>query len=511
MTTNSTERSNGGSSEQAVHTSVRWSSTQTDDRFTVENPATGEVIAVVQGGGASEVDGAVRAAHQAFERDWRKRTPQERARYLLRGADVLEAHADELAALESRENGKPLADARLFDINFLLGVFRFFGSLVDKLPSEFYDCGNTYASVVREPLGVVGAIIPFNWPPIHTGGKVAPALAAGNTVVLKPSEQAPLTLMRIVELLNTVLPADVLHVVPGRGAIAGQAIAAHPLVRKVSFTGSTRAGAAVTRTAAANITPVLLELGGKNAFIVFDDADVERAARQALDGAFFNKGEACTASSRLLVQRGVHDAFVERLAAGVRALRVGDGADPRTHVGPLVTKAQQKSVLEYLRIGQEQGARIAAQAALPTDPRLANGFYVPPTLFAGVTREMRVAQEEMFGPIATVTAFDTEDEAVSIANESEYGLLCGVYSRDSERALRVARRIDAGVVLVNNYFRGLLGTPFGGTKHSGFGREHAIETLHEFTFAKQIRFPSGLGTIPSWRAVDDVFGPTNTP
>lgn len=509
MTTNTIERSDGGSSELG-RTTVRWSSSNAEDRFEVENPATGEVIAVVQGGGAAEIDAAVRAAHQAFEQDWRRRTAQERARYLLRGADVLEAHADELAALESRENGKPLADARSNDINFLLGVFRFFGSLVDKLPTEFYDAGSIYASIVREPLGVVGAIVPFNWPPIHTGGKIAPALAAGNTVVLKPGEPAPLTVMRIVELLNTVLPADVLHVVPGKGTVAGQALAAHALVRKLSFTGSTRAGAAVARTAAANITPVLLELGGKNAFIVFDDADLDRAVRQALEGAFFNKGEACTAASRLLVQRGVHDAFVERLAAGVRALRVGDGADPRTHIGPVVTKVQQKSVLEYLRMGEQQGARIAAQAALPTDPRLANGFYVPPTLFTGVTREMRIAQEEMFGPIATVTAFDTEDEAVSIANESEYGLICGIYSRDAERALRVARRIDVGMVLVNNYFRGVLGTPFGGVKHSGFGREHAIETLHEFTFAKMIRFPSGLGTIPQWRAVGDVFGPANT-
>lgn len=215
---------------------------------------------------------------------------------------MLEAHADELAELESRENGKPIVDARVHDVNFLIQVFRFFGSLIDRLPSEFYDKGTIYTSVVLEPLGVVGGIIPFNWPPIHTGGKIAPALAVGNTVVLKPSEQAPLTIMHIVELLNTALPPDVLHAVPGFGSTAGQALVGHPLVRTVSFTGSTKAGAAVAKTAAGNITPVLLELGGKNAFIVFNDADADRAVRDALEGGYFNKGEACTAASRILVQ-----------------------------------------------------------------------------------------------------------------------------------------------------------------------------------------------------------------
>jgi acyl-CoA reductase-like NAD-dependent aldehyde dehydrogenase len=483
----------------------RWSSDLPEHRFPVENPATGQVIIVVQGGGAAEIDAAVQAAHRAFSEDWRWRTPPERAALLLRGADVLEAHADELAELVSSENGKPISDARTNDITFLIGIFRFFGSLVDKLPGELYDKGSIYASTVLEPVGVVGEIVPFNWPPIHAGGKIAPALAVGDTVVLKPSEQAPLTVIRIVELLNTVLPPDVLHVVPGTGAIAGQALAANPLVRMVSFTGSTNAGAAVARTAAANITPALLELGGKNAFIVYDDADVDRAARDALDGGFYNKGEACTAASRILVHRDVHDALVARLAAAVTALRVGNGADPATHVGPVVTKAQQEKVLDYIRIGESEGAKIAAQAALPNDPALAGGYFVPPTLFTGVTRDMRIANEEMFGPVVTVTAFDTEDEAVAIANQPEYGLLAAIYTRDSERAFRIARRLDFGMVLVNNYFRGMLGTPFGGTKHSGYGREHAIETLRDFGYTKMVRFPSGTGTIPRWRGVADTF------
>ena len=486
----------------------RWSSQDEADRFGVEDPATGEVITLVQGGGTAEVNAAVEAAHRAFQTDWRWRTPAERAALLLKGADVLADHADELALLESRENGKPVADARSNDINFLIGVFRFYGSLVDKLPTDFYDKGAIYTSTYLEPVGVVGEIIPFNWPPIHAGGKMAPALAAGNTVVLKPSEQAPLTVMRIVELLNTVLPEDVLHAVPGTGSKVGQPLAGHPLVRMVSFTGSTGAGAAVAGTAAKNITPAVLELGGKDALVVFDDADLDRAVKIALEGAFYNKGEACTATSRILVQAGVHDTFVARLTAAVGKLKVGRGTDPAVHVGPVVTKTQQQRVLDYIQIGIDEGATLAVQAALPADPELKDGFWVAPTLFTDVTRDMRIAREEIFGPVVTVTRFSDEDEAVSIVNESEYGLTAAIYSADTTRAFRVARRIDVGMVFINNYFRGVIGTPFGGAKHSGYGREHAIETLREFSYTKMVRFPSGLGTIPSWRAVDDIFDAT---
>ena len=493
-------------------TTYRWSSSDEADRIPVEDPATGQVIAVVQGGGPDQLDAAVEAAHRAFETDWRWRPWAERAALLLRGADVLEEHADELALLESRENGKPVQDARTNDINFLIGIFRFFGCLVDKLPTDFYDKGAIYAATYLEPVGVVGEIIPFNWPPIHTGGKLAPALAVGDTVVLKPSEQAPLTVIRIVELLNTVLPEDVLHVVPGTGQRVGQPLAAHPKVRLVSFTGSTGAGAAVAGAAARNITPAVLELGGKDALVVFDDADLDRAVEIALEGGFYNKGEACTATSRVLVQAGVYDTFAARLTEAVGQLRVGRGTDPAIHVGPVVTEAQQQRVLNYIQIGIDEGATLAAQAALPADPELKDGFWVPPTLFTDVTRDMRIAGEEIFGPVVTVTSFSDEDEAVSIVNESEYGLTTAVYSADTTRAFRVARRVDAGMVFINNYFRGVLGTPFGGTKHSGYGREHAIETLREFGYTKMVRFPSGLGTIPSWRAVDDIFGPgTTTP
>jgi acyl-CoA reductase-like NAD-dependent aldehyde dehydrogenase len=486
-------------------TTTRWSSSADEDRFAVEDPATGEVITIVQGGGPDEVDAAVQAAHHAFLTDWRWRTATERAAFLMKGADVLEAHADELATLLSRENGKPVQDGRQNDINFLVFIFRFFGSIIDKLPTDFYDKGAIYTFTYQEPVGVVGEIIPFNWPPIHAGGKMAPALAAGNTVVLKPSEQDPLTVMRIVDLLNTVLPENVLHVVPGNGNRVGQPLTAHPLVRRVTFTGSTGAGAAVAATAARNITPAVMELGGKDAMVVFDDADLARAITDALEGGYYNKGEACTATSRILVQEGVYERFVEQLSAAVRKLKVGRGTDPTVHVGPVVSRHQQERVLNYIQVGIDEGATIAAQAALPGDAELANGFWVAPTLFTDVTRDMRIVNEEIFGPVVTVMRFSDEDEAVAIVNESEYGLTSAIYSRDATRGFRIARRIDVGMVFINNYFRGTGGTPFGGTKHSGYGREHAIETLREYSYTKIVRFPSGLGAIPEWRALNDIF------
>lgn len=484
---------------------TRWSSDDPADLFAVENPATGKTLALVQGVDADGVDRAVRAADAAFEADWRWRPARERGALLLACAAKLRAHADELAELETRENGKPLTQSRPFDIEALIGSFDFFGALIDKLPGDFFDLGAIHNVVRTEPFGVVAGVIPFNWPPIHTGAKAAPALAAGNTVVLKPGEQAPLTIIRIVELLNEVLPPDVLHVVPGTGARAGAALVAHPLVRKISFTGSTGTGASVLRTAADRIVPALVELGGKNAFLVFADADIEAAVAGALEGGFFNQGEACTAASRLLVHASIHDVFVEKLAAAVRRLRVGDGFDPATHVGPLVTGAHRDRVQRFIETGVAEGARIAAQAAMPSDPVLAGGFFVPPTLFVDVDPSMTIAREEIFGPVVAVIRFETVDEAIAIANDSDFGLVAGIWSRDSALCQRVARRLDVGVVFINNYNRSIIGTPFGGAKMSGYGREHAIQTLKEFGRAKAVRSPSGEGAVPRWSAVDELL------
>lgn len=358
-------------------------------------------MTTIQAGDEKTVDAAVKASQQAFEQRWRPLTPRERSTYLLRCADELEKHADDLATLLCLENGKPQQDARAFDVNFVIGVFRYFGCLCDKLPSEFYDRGPMYCTVFHEPYGVCCGILPFNWPPIHTGGKLAPALAAGNTMILKPGEQAPLTMIRMVEICQSVLPKDVVQFVPGLGPEVPQALVTHPLVKMVSFTGSTAAGAAVAKSASSSITPVVLELGGKNAFIVFEDADFDLAVRDALDGAFFNKGEACTATSRLLIHRSIYDQFIEKLSAGVKHLRAGNGLDPKTHIGPQVSKAQQKRILDYIDLGKKEGATVAAQAQLPTDPECKEGFFAPATLFVDVREDMRIASEEMFGTIGT--------------------------------------------------------------------------------------------------------------
>ena len=306
-------------------------------------------------------------------------------------------------------------------------------------------------------------------------------------------------------LLNTVLPPGVLQAVPGLGPEVPQILTTHPTVKMISFTGSTVAGAAIAKSASVGVKPTVLELGGKNAFVVFSDADLERAVPDALEGAFFNKGEACTAASRLIIHESIYDTFIDRLATGVRKLKVGNGMDKTTHVGPCVSKAQQERVLKYIETGEREGAVIAAEAPSPTSAELKNGFYVPATLFRDIKRTHTVAREEVFGPVVMAIPFTDEADALSIANESSYGLTAVVYTRDQERAMRVSRKLEAGMVWVNSYFRSVLGTPFGGVKASGYGREHCIETLKEWTTTKVVHLPSGLGKIPQWRAVADLL------
>jgi acyl-CoA reductase-like NAD-dependent aldehyde dehydrogenase len=481
----------------------RWSSTDEARRFDVINPATGGVLAQVYGAGTAEVDQAVKVAAEA-QHSWARRTPAERGAVLRRASLAIADRMQELAELESSEMGKPVSQALGFDLLAAVGLFDFFGGLVHAVTGDVRNQGPTMDVTEHHPFGVVASIIPFNWPPIHTAGKAAPALAMGNAMVIKPGEQAPLTVMRMVDIVSSVLPDDVLHVVPGDGAI-GAALASHPLVRKISFTGAPATGTAVVKSAADNLIPTVLELGGKNALIVFADADLDAAARGIVEGGFFNQGEACTAASRVLVHRDVYGEVVKRVGAAVAKLVVGNGADPRTHVGPLVTQAQQKRVLDYLRIGQDEGARIAAQADLPTDPGLANGFFVPPTLFVDVNPDMRVAREEIFGPVVSVIPFDDEAEAVEIANGTPFGLVASVYTRDHARGVRIGRQLDAGVVMVNHYHRAGIGVPFGGIKHSGYGREHTLETLREWTYTKTLRLPYGEGSVPEWDALSDVF------
>ncbi|RSH80789.1 mitochondrial aldehyde dehydrogenase [Saitozyma podzolica] len=485
-------------------TTTRWSSTRTEDRFEVHRPDTGEVITEVQGAGPDEVDSTVLAANNA-QKHWRKRPYAERARYLRQAGELIAEHREELARLLSAEMGKPYTQAYSFDLAACIGMFEFMGGVGVDLHGETHDSDCIIDITERVPFGVVAGIIPFNWPPIHASRKLAPALLMGNAVVLKPPEQDPLTVMRIVELVSSVLPDDVLHVVPGFGTATGSALTTHPLVRKICFTGSPTTGRAIMRSASQHIVPTLLELGGKNPLVIFADANVDAAVLAAVEGGFYNQGEACTAASRVLVQRELHDSFMARLVTAVARLKVGRGSDPATHVGPMVTQANQEKVLDYIRIGKEvDGANVALSGQVPNDPELANGFWVPPTIFDRVTPSMRIAQEEVFGPVIAVMTFDTEQEAIQIANGTEFGLVAGVFSGDTKRAMRVSREIEAGIVFVNHYNRATAGSPFGGTKaSSGYGRGSGIEALKEFGYTRTLRIPSGAAEIPHWAALDE--------
>jgi acyl-CoA reductase-like NAD-dependent aldehyde dehydrogenase len=470
------------------------------ETFAVMEPATGRELARVVSGGAELAGRAVAEARRAFPA-WRDTPPRERGRLLRLVAAKIRAHAGELAELEAREVGKPRRDALRFDISYCSAGFDYYAGLGETLHGEIIDQGPIEARVIYEPYGVVAAILPFNWPPIHFTKKSAPALAAGNTVVIKPGEQAPLTVLRLTELANEVLPPGVINAVPG--VAAGPALTGHPLVERITFTGATATGRRVLQSAAENLTYATMELGGKNAVLVLADADLDAAVAVALEGMFYNQGEACTSTARILVQAEVHDDFLARFARAAMALTVGDGLDPATDIGPMVDAAQRDKVLGYLEKGLAEGARLVARGTVPADERLRDGYWVAPAVLADVTPEMTVAQEEIFGPIACVMRFGTEDEAIEIANGTAYGLTAAICTTDVARADRLARRLEAGMVFVNNYMRrAFLGSPFGGVKGSGFGRENAAETLHEFVRSKNIRFPSGRGTVPAWPPAD---------
>jgi len=484
-------------------TRFEWSSSDEADIFQVTDPSTGAVIRTIQGGGFPEVDGAVRSAHAAYSSDWRWRRGIERGAMLQEIARRIAARVDELATLETKENGKPLVQSRN-DVLAAISLFEYFGGLAGKLPGDFFDGGLTYGAAILEPYGVVGAIIPFNWPPIHTAGKLAPALAVGNTVVIKPPEQTPSVVMAIIEIAQEVLPPGVVHAVPGRAA-AGQALAAHPLVGKLSFTGAPATGSAVARTGAANHTPTLMELGGKNAIVVMPDANLDQVLPSLVDAGYYNQGEACTAGSRILLHEDIHDEVVARLGEAVKRLRVGPGTVDGTHVGPVVTRAQRDKILGYLESARLEGAQVAAEAELPSDAALADGFWVKPTMLVNVAPSMTVAREEIFGPVTTVTRFSGAEEAIEIVNGTDFGLTCAIFTHDYPLAMRMARSIDVGLAFINNYYRlGVFGMPFGGTKASGYGREHTVATLKEFGRQKVMIMPSGLGDLPTWQGATDV-------
>jgi gamma-glutamyl-gamma-aminobutyraldehyde dehydrogenase len=457
-------------------------------RFDSINPATSEVIASVATANENDVDAAVAAARRAFRAGaWSRLAPRERMAILYRFTELIDEHAEQLAVLDTLNVGKPITDMLEIDLPSVIETFRFMAECIDKIEGSVT---NTEADVMhfvlREPLGVVGAISPWNYPLLMATWKVAPALAAGNCVVLKPAEQAPLSCLRLAELfVEAGGPPGVFNVINGIGEVAGKALALHPDVDKITFTGSTEVGKLMLQYAGqSNMKRVALECGGKTPQVFMGDLeDMDRAVAAAYNGVFANMGEVCNAGSRLLVEKSIYDEFIERfVAAGRDAYTPGDPLDPSTNLGPLVTREAQQRVLSYIESGRKDGATLKFGGEVPA--KLGNGAYVTPTLFTDVDNSMRIAREEIFGPVAAVIPFDGADEAIRIANDTIYGLAAGVWTRDLNRAHRLIREIEAGVIWVNCFDEGDMTQPFGGYKQSGNARDKCIESLLSYTQSK---------------------------
>lgn len=454
--------------------------------FVAINPATEAVIAEVASCDAPDVDDAVRAARNAFESGvWSRCAPAERKRVLCRLGELIASHGAELALLDSLNMGKRVADAFSIDVPAAGGLFSWYGEAVDKLNGEVASTepGNL-AVVTREPLGVVGAVVPWNFPLDMVAWKVAPALAAGNSVVLKPAEQSPLSALRLAELaLEAGLPSGVLNVVPGYGETAGRALGLHPDVDVLAFTGSTAVGKKFLEYAAqSNMKQVWLECGGKSPNLVFDDTDdLDIAARKACFGIFFNQGEVCSANSRLLVQRSIHDEFVDRLISHAAAFMPGDPLDPSSGMGAIVDEQQHRRVREWIARGRDRATLAIGGGAPRVDGK---GYFIEPTIFIDVKHDDAIAREEIFGPVLSVMAFDTEDEAVRLANDSIYGLAASLWTGSLSRAHRVSGRLRAGTVSVNTVDALSAQTPFGGFRQSGFGRDLSLHAIDKYTGLK---------------------------
>ena len=447
------------------------------------NPCTGEPVAEVPVGDAADVARAVSAASAAAPA-WRALRPMERGRVLLRIAAKIREKSVELSAMESTESGKPPWHAPI-EIEIAAQYFEFYGGLVNTPHGEMIDLGAAYHSyTLREPYGVVGIITPWNGPLNQAARGIAPALAAGNTVVAKPSEFTSRTTIELARLAceECGLPPGVLNVVLGTGDRVGIALVSHPQVRKVAFTGSVRAGREIGRIAAERIIPLTLELGGKSPNIIFEDAEFAAAIAGAVRGFVANAGQVCLAGTRLLVEASIHDKVVEALAKAVAALKVGP--QPDAIVGPISTQAQYERIKNYFEIARQEGAVAAVGGEIKKDAAWGKGWFIPPTVYVGVRNDMRIAREEIFGPVLVVIPFEDEAQAISIANDSEYGLAAGIWTKNLSRAHRVAAALQAGQIYVNEYLAGGVETPLGGYKSSGYGREKGLEALHHYTQLK---------------------------
>ena len=457
--------------------------------FSTTNPATGEVLTQVGEASASDVDRAVSAARKAFEDrsgPWRKMSASERGRLIWKLADLIEKNLEELAELETLDNGKPIFESRYIDMPMVIDVLRYYAGWATKIHGETINTfENSFTYTLREPVGVVGLIVPWNFPLLIASWKLGPALACGNTIILKPAEQTPLTTLRFGQLaVEAGIPAGVINVLTG-GPEVGKAIVRHPGIDKIAFTGSTSVGKEIMRGAADTLKRITLELGGKSPNIVFADSDLDNAVKGAINGIFYGKGECCNAGSRLFVENKVKEEFIEKLIGRAKKMQPADPLDPKTRLGAIVSQEQMQNVLGYIDAGKKEGAQVVAggnRAMVGGD----KGFFIEPTIFTGVKNEMKIAQEEIFGPVLATLGFDEVDEVVDLANNSPYGLAAAVWTRDINKANQVSRRLRAGLVWINTYGLMDASMPFGGYKNSGFGRELGMHAIEHYTELKTI-------------------------
>jgi len=455
-------------------------------RIPVVNPHDNSVITAVAEAQKADIDRAVEAARKAFSA-WSKSAAADRGRLLLKLADAIEAHGEELARLETLDTGHPLRDTRGLDVARTAFTFRYFGGMADKYQGSVVPVEQGFLNyVLREPIGVVGQIVPWNFPLMFTSWNMGPALAAGNTVVLKPAELTPLSSLRIAELAREVgFPKGVINIVPGYGNIAGQHLAEHPGVDKIAFTGSTATGRKIVQASAGNLKRVQLELGGKGANIVFDDANLVAAVNGSAFAIFHNQGQACIAGSRLILHEKIAHAFLDRFLALARSIKLGNPLEPATEMGPLTSTQHRDRVLSYVKLAREEGAEVLLGGKAPERDELAKGCYVEPTVVRA-SPGSRVSQEEVFGPFVTVTTFRDDDEVIAIANGTQYGLGGGLWTSNLSRAHRAAAAMRSGMVWINCYKRVNPGSPFGGVGMSGYGREMGFEAMHDYTEAKSV-------------------------
>jgi aldehyde dehydrogenase (NAD+) len=457
--------------------------------FDTVNPATGEVLTQIAEGSNADVDRAVEAARRALEDrngPWRKMSASERGRLIWKLADLLEKNIEEFAELETLDNGKPIFESRYVDMPMVIDVLRYYAGLATKIHGETVNTLETaFTYTLREPVGVVGLIVPWNFPLLLASWKVGPALACGNTIVWKPASQTSLTTLRFGKLaIEAGVPAGVINVVTGPGSV-GRAMVQHPGIDKIAFTGSTAVGQEIMRSAADTVKRITLELGGKSPNIVFADAEIDNAVKGAITGIFYGKGEVCNAGSRLFLESKVKDEFVEKLAARAAKMRPADPLDPKTRLGAIISQEQMQTVLRYIEAGKKDGAKLVA-GGNRVNVDGGKGFFIEPTIFGDVTNDMTIAREEIFGPVLSVLSFDDIDEVIEQANNNPYGLAAAVWTRDVKKAHSVSRRLKAGTVWINTYGLMDASLPFGGYKSSGFGRELGMHAIEHYTELKTV-------------------------